>query len=121
MSTEQLFGIGVMVFLALVGVIWKMMRDERTATVEALEKKASNHALAEYKIHVKELLEQRDKDIQSRMQEHGLRQDREIGWLKDEINRINEGVSEIRRDVSSGNSQILTSLSNLATQIHNPR
>lgn len=106
--------IGGPMLIALVGVIWKMVRDEAKVNADALEKKASAEALREAKQEFNLRLERLDTSYRQLLQDLANRQDREIEWLKDEMDKLSSSVQEMRRENNAANTAILQRLHDLA-------
>lgn len=109
--------IGGPMILGLVGVIWKMVRDEAKSNADALEKKASAEALKEAKNDFNMRVEKLDANYRQLLQDVAKRQDREIEWLKGEMDKISIGITEMRRENTTANNQILQRLQDLALRI----
>lgn len=109
--------IGGPMMLGLVGVIWKMVRDEAKATVDALSQKASAEALKEAKRDFNDRVERLDANYRQQLQDIANRQDREIEWLKGEMDKLSTNLLEMRRENNSANTAILQRLHDLALGI----
>jgi len=114
-------GIGGPIILGLIGVIWNLVRQEAKANSEALDKKASAEALKEAKQDFATRLEKLHSDYRQLLQEVSMRQDREIDWLKDEMDKISGNITELRRENNTANATILQRLQDLAMNIGKPR
>lgn len=109
--------IGGPMILALVGVIWKMVRDEAKTNADALDKKASAEALKEAKHEFNMRLERLDASYRQLLQDLANRQDREIEWLKEEMDKLSVNLHEMRRENNSANTAILQRLHDLSIAI----
>ncbi len=103
--------------LGVIGVliigIYNIMQSHAKHNTLALEKKASLESLAKAEADFKSALERQYTQFQERVQELSNKQDREIDWLKDELQRFNEALADMRRENNQGQSQIMAQLSNL--------
>lgn len=105
------------IIVGLIGVVWSMVRTEAKNNAEALDLKASNEALKEAKTDFLSHLERHRTEIQQRLREVSERQDREIDWLKDEMDKISNNIAEMRRENTQANTTILQRLQDLALAV----
>ena len=121
MNDNQVYSVAVGTFitivLGLIGVIWNMVRTEAKSNAEALNQKASADALKEAKSDLMLRLEKQHAEFQQRLREVSERQDREIDWLKDEMDKISNNLAEMRRENTQANAAILQRLQDLAMAV----
>ncbi len=104
---------GVSTLVGIVGVLiaagWNMTRAEAKATALALSAKASSealkdtearsiHALSEQRAGFQRALDDQKSGFHDRLREVGLKQDREIDWLKKEVDGINDTLADMRKE-----------------------
>lgn len=120
MSENQILmaiGAAWAVILGLIGVVWSMVRTEAKNNAAALDMKASHESLKETKTDFLSHLERHRTEIHQRLQEVSQRQDREIDWLKEEMDKISSNIAEMRRENTQANTTILQRLQDLALAV----
>lgn len=118
-ETQNLMVIGAAwaVIVGLIGVVWNMVRTEAKNNAAALDMKASHESLKETKTDFLSYLERHRTEIHQRLQEVSQRQDREIDWLKEEMDKISSNLAEMRRENTQANTTILQRLQDLAMAV----
>ena len=114
---QYLMGIGGTVILALIGAIYSKFTSESKDTADALDKKASIDALREAKMDFNNLLEKQRAEYQQRLHEVSMRQDREIDWLKEEMDKIASNIVSLRQENTQANNMILARLHEVALAV----
>lgn len=107
---QSVFSIMLGLVIALIGLVY------RNITV-SLEAKASNEALKDIKEYFRKEVERVASDSSERLRELSGRQDREIDSIRTEMGRITDGLESLRRDVATGNTNILERLQEMALTI----
>lgn len=127
------------VITVLLGVIWKFMRDEQAKHAQELRMKASSDALREMrdnhrhdmeaiKTHFNDRLERQYKENQERLRDLADRQEKEIEWIKREIDEIKHTMTNfqaetrtsfetLRKEQSEGVDKVLTRMNELLSSI----
>lgn len=105
------------VILGLIAAVWSMVRTEASKNADALEMKASHEALKDAKSDFMMRLDKQHTEFQQRLREVSERQDREIDWLKDEMDKISSNIAEMRRENTQANTAILARLQELALAV----
>lgn len=123
MSTEldpEIVRVGLYGFGTLLGVIgsmgliiFKMIQAEAKKHRESIDAKASIDSLREAKEMFDRDLNRLRADHQERMRELSAKQEKEIEWLKKEMDGIVDTLNEMRRDFAAGNTNVMKSIQEL--------
>lgn len=115
--TSYVAGLAATVIFGLIAVLWGVVKNESKANADALATKASADALREAKQDFTIRLDKQQSDYQQRLQEVSQRQDKEIDWLKEEMDKISNNIDEMRKEISQGNSAMLGKLHEVALAV----
>jgi ABC-type anion transport system duplicated permease subunit len=107
------WGLGLTLISILIGVIWKFLRAEQAKTSIELELKASKAALREseeralaacsaLREYFAERLQMQAAEYRERLADQANRQDREISWVKKEVDELKASMGALRKETQEG-------------------
>lgn len=137
--TEALYGVAAFIISGLLGVAWKLLRDEQYRTIKSVELRATQQELRDAEArHAKALADLQDRyqhDLEtarehfhSRLLDLAQRQDREFERVKGEMDDMKNTVREfqretqqsfvsMRKDQQEGVDRVLSRMQELLLQI----
>ena len=125
MLNDSLLLYALTTIVGIIGILVKVIhgnfKSEIRANSLALESKASSEnlresklasteALSEVKSHFKQQLDKQHEDYRDRLNELTMKQDREIDWLKDEMNKFSAALNEMRKESNENQSAMMRQL-----------
>lgn len=118
MSPELYIGLWATgIFFALVGVIWRLKEAESVRNTAQFDKLHERLDKAVSQSHLDAAMSRNNDDIFHRIRTISDRQDRDTNSFKEEMNRVNNALTDMRRDISAGNTSIMQSLQEMALRL----
>ncbi len=107
--------------ITLVGVllllVYNNVKDQAKQNARDLAEKASTAALLKAESDFQGAIDRLHQQFHAQVQSLTEKQDREIDWLKDEMNKFADALHEMRRENNQGQNTILQHLHNLTIAI----
>jgi superoxide dismutase len=110
--TTAISVIGVLLLLMYNKHQTELLKNQADAirVTDELAKKASSDALKEARDHFNGTIAKHHSDYQERLRELAMKQDREIDWLKEEMDKISANLNEMRKEAMAANNAIMARL-----------